>query len=309
MKKLCVFVLLFGIFAMMSGGCGGGGGGTPVVEPRPEPQGNWQDEGNYDTGWYFNTPYEISTAAELAGLAKLVNDGTTFENETISLMRDIDLGDHYWTPIGLVHASSPFLGTFDGRNYTVSNIIMDARNSGSYGGLFGVNLGTIKNVKVRDVLISVNNSGNNTHSWVGGLAAYNFTGTITDCTATGSVSASSNIHSVCAGGLVGVNRGGTIVDCRDVNVIVHAAFTGTVTSGVCAGGFVGSNDSAGTIIDCSATGIDISTSEDINNNPYVAGKFAGNVGTGSTLYGNKANGTPKIGWDNRKSPESPSDDI
>ncbi|MDR0765079.1 MAG: hypothetical protein LBE65_05770 [Synergistaceae bacterium] len=64
MKKLCVCVLLFGIFAMMSGGCGGGGGDTPVVEPRPEPQGNWQDEGNYDTSWYAVKPYEISTAAE-----------------------------------------------------------------------------------------------------------------------------------------------------------------------------------------------------------------------------------------------------
>ncbi|MDR0764939.1 MAG: hypothetical protein LBE65_05030, partial [Synergistaceae bacterium] len=289
--------------------------------PRPEPQGNWQDEGNYDTGWYSNTPYEISTAQELAGLAKLVSDGNAFEGETISVTGNIDLGNHYWTPIGMSQGDSPFLGTFDGRNCTVSNIIMmDARNSGAYGGLFGINLGTIKNVKVRDVLISVNNSGNNTHSWVGGLAGYNFTGTITNCTATGSVSTSANAYSAYAGGLVGINRGGTIVDCRDVNVIVHAAFTGAIPSGVCAGGFVGKNDGAGTITNCSAIGADISTSADIaegiaegfakdTNKVRATGKFAGLVDTNSTLSGNKANGTPRVGWDRRLDSPAPSDDI
>lgn len=47
--------------------------------------------------------YEISTAEELAGLAKLVNEGTdNFKNATVKLTADIDLSGKDWTPIGVV---------------------------------------------------------------------------------------------------------------------------------------------------------------------------------------------------------------
>ena len=63
--------------------------------------GNWID--SVDTSWYDGqqSPYTISTAAGLAGLAKLVNDGTdNFSGKTIKLAADIDLGGKEWTPIG-----------------------------------------------------------------------------------------------------------------------------------------------------------------------------------------------------------------
>jgi hypothetical protein len=59
--------------------------------------------------------YEISTAKELAGLAKLVNDGNTFEGETISVTGNTDLGAHYWTPISNHLFAYLFRGIFDGR--------------------------------------------------------------------------------------------------------------------------------------------------------------------------------------------------
>ena len=69
-----------------------------------------------DTGWYDSADewdgigyrtYEISTAEELAGLAKLVNDGTeNFKNQIIRLTADIDLTGRDWTPIGKADTSS-----------------------------------------------------------------------------------------------------------------------------------------------------------------------------------------------------------
>lgn len=62
-------------------------------------------DGSTDTAWYDNnkdaTSYDISTAEELAGLAKVVNDGIdTFEGKTINLMNSLDLNNIKWTPIG-----------------------------------------------------------------------------------------------------------------------------------------------------------------------------------------------------------------
>ena len=52
-------------------------------------QGNWIDDANIS--WYDENEntFEISTAEELAGLAKLVNEGNNFSEKTIVLVNDI----------------------------------------------------------------------------------------------------------------------------------------------------------------------------------------------------------------------------
>ena len=42
------------------------------------------------------SPYQISTGAELAFLAKQVNSGNTYENESFILTNDIDLNNIEW---------------------------------------------------------------------------------------------------------------------------------------------------------------------------------------------------------------------
>jgi hypothetical protein len=76
----------------------------PVVPDPPVTDGNWIDAA--DTDWYDNNPnaaeFTISTAEELAGLAKIVNSGTDdfyFSDQTIRLADDIDLAGKKWTPI------------------------------------------------------------------------------------------------------------------------------------------------------------------------------------------------------------------
>ena len=66
-------------------------------------------DGTADTSWYneTDTEFHIKTAEQLAGFAELTNigidpnasTGNTFENKTIYLDCDVDLGGYRWTPI------------------------------------------------------------------------------------------------------------------------------------------------------------------------------------------------------------------
>ncbi len=96
-------------------------------------------DGTIDKAWYDNNPsadvYIINTAAELAGLAALVNQGENYNfwGKTIKLGVDIDLNDISWTPIGTEYPRY-FAGEFDGNGHTISNLTIYGTK---YSGLFG----------------------------------------------------------------------------------------------------------------------------------------------------------------------------
>ena len=107
-----------------------------------------------------NGEYEISLASELAWLSAAVNGklpatkaetlpAKTFEGKKFVLMEDIDLlGDKgaRWIPIGA--SGKPFMGTFDGKGKTISNLTVATEGTAS-AGLFGATRSaTIKNVTV-----------------------------------------------------------------------------------------------------------------------------------------------------------------
>lgn len=92
---------------------------------------NWIESA--DIGWYeansANVTFTINTAEELAGLARLVNDGTEqFEGKTVKLASDIDLSGGTWTAIGNDKRTDGwqllncFNGKFDGCAHTVSGL-------------------------------------------------------------------------------------------------------------------------------------------------------------------------------------------
>lgn len=188
--------------------------------------------------------YSISNANGMFWFANEVNvNNKEFSGETVKLVANIDLQNRDWEPIGQTGATQ-FKGTFDGGNYTISNLSVDseAETSGHYSsGLFGwLNAAIVKNVKVNVATVKG-------HHNCGVIAGYLETSgcTIENCHVT-------NAEVICthankdacgdkAGAVVGHagNSGVVVKDCtaenssvkagRDAGQVVGAALNANVT--------------------------------------------------------------------------------
>ena len=176
-----------------------------------------------------------------------------------------------WNPIGN-NSSNTFAGIFDGKGFTISNLYIN-RPSQIYIGLFGWISGTIKNLG----LVDVNITGNGT---IGGLAGYNYNGTIENSYLTGNVTGTGNS----VGGLVGYNNSGTIT---------NSYTNGRVKGNDRVGGLVGYND-YGTVQNSYATAEVIGTGNDVGGligiqnggkteNSYASGTITGNSNIGGLI--------------------------
>lgn len=134
----------------------------------------------------------IDTAEELAGLAKNVNEGTTYKGYTIKLAVDMDLANIEWTPIGFGSANylgvidttsgAYFEGIFDGGNHTIYNLKITSFAKGGQGeatasagvGFIGFNRGTIKD-------LTIDTSDVKGNHYVGVLTGFNLNATINNC--------------------------------------------------------------------------------------------------------------------------------
>ena len=85
--------------------------------------------------------YAITSSAELAGLARLVNNGNTLAGKKVTLKSDLDLNNISWTPIGIGDGNSAervFNGSFDGEGHTIKNLKISLKGKNStFAGLFG----------------------------------------------------------------------------------------------------------------------------------------------------------------------------
>ena len=203
---------------------------TPTVEDEPVAQDagdttadTWADAA--DTSWYTDhetdSSFTISTAAELAGLASLVNSGTTFSGKTITLNNSIDLNSQSWTPIGT--GSNSFQGTFDGSGNTVSHLTVNITSD--HAGLFGcVNGGTVKNLNVEGT-VTVKGA----QPFAGGVVGYT-NATVENCSFSGAVTGTASVL-LCIGGVVGyAHTNSTVANCYN---------TGNVSGSDSVGGVVG----------------------------------------------------------------------
>ena len=214
-----------------------------------------KDKGYTDDG---QGNYTVTSAEGLKNIAKLVNDGNT--GIDITLTGNITLtGD--WTPIG-TSISNAYKGTFDGGGHTITGLTVTT--SDQYAGLFGYigSGGTVKDVTLEEVKIESNND----MSAVGGVAGRSY-GALENCSVSGSVSGSD-----IAGGVVGYQSGGFLTGCSS---------SATVNAGGVAGGVAGLTDSGATLTACYATG-DV-TLESINSGGNFVGGVVGNNGSSSTL--------------------------
>ena len=105
------------------------------------------------------------TVDGLVAIATDINNGELAANTNVSLGGDIDLSDNTytrslvsnWTPIGT--SENPFTGTFDGRGYSIKNLVLvedEAKEGKAYIGFFGyAKDATIKNVTFENVYINI----------------------------------------------------------------------------------------------------------------------------------------------------------
>lgn len=113
-----------------------------------------------DTDWFTadKGEYTLNTAAELAGLAALVNGsdvaraaGNSFKGVTIKLGADVNLAGYQWNPIGAV-AKTQFMGTFDGQGHAIFGLTPTYSHVAGNGRFFGVGFfGSIKDATIKNV--------------------------------------------------------------------------------------------------------------------------------------------------------------
>lgn len=226
-----------------------------------------------DYTWYDNNKtaarFEISTEAQLKGLADIVNgehnSAFDFTGKTIELMQDLDLsGYENWTPIGT--GSTLFAGTFNGNHHTISNLTINAPTT-NYIGLFGLVQGSVSNLMLSNVnvtgyenvggiagevwgsitLCSVIGGTVKGYGIIGGVAGYVNYGSLTSCFATCNVNGTG--HSPYnAGGVVG-RANGNITNCYATGTVSPVAYSGFFQN---VGGVAGSVP--GSLQNCYATG-------------------------------------------------------
>ena len=171
--------------------------------------------------------YQIGTPAELAWLAKSINDNTLSASAKAVLTADIDLGYCEWTPIGQTSGRA-YRGSLDGQGHTVSGLYISKAGSG-YAGLIGLAYGGTKvsNLTVRGE-IALADVGKVS---VGGVAADVSAGEFENCvsdvkiTITGLTNSNANL-----GGFTGVASATSFTDCR---------FEGSITCQYTGSGYLG----------------------------------------------------------------------
>ena len=215
------------------------------------------------------SPYLITSGADLAYLAAQVNGGEKYADVYFRLEADIDLGGRNWTPIGcgvydyggadniIEELSRAFSGIFDGNGRTVSNFIVtdsqptEIRNNDNtyYSfGLFGALDGaTVKNLRITGAVINADKSAEQSVCYAGILAGV-IAGqsSVSGCDVSGEVSVSAT--TVYAGLLAGdgnsepaVSDGNSVTGYR--NTVTDCMASGSVradaSENVYAGGLLG----------------------------------------------------------------------
>ena len=197
-------------------------------------------DGSIDTSWYSADQAElhINTAAQLAGIGELLENGTSMLGQTIILDADLVLNDisaydkwastppaNEWEEIGNP-IRFPFEGTFDGGGHTITGMY----GNGIFGGISENSC--IRNLHLDYAFLDVRSSGYN-----GGIVMCCKGGTIMGCSVEGTSSrkwAFSNTDYT--GGICGLLQGGSITDCR---VSGEMNFTSTSASDVFAHAYIG----------------------------------------------------------------------
>lgn len=249
-----------------------------AVDGPTNQEGYWSDEGRRASGFsggtgYEDSPYQISSAEELAFLAYQVNEmGQTYAGRYFVLTDNIDLSQYYWQPIGMQYDRSgtqvnrPFLGNFDGATYYIEGLYTPAvpdsmtdstalrgyNNQGLFGYVYGYPF-TIKNITIQNSFVQGYENVGAVAGYFGGNYAGNYdtiNNYIQNCTVAADVNVMGDSN---VGGVIG-------------QVYYRSAVEGCVNNGqITASSYVGgiSARSNGPISDCVNNGTLTSESDNM----------------------------------------------
>jgi hypothetical protein len=278
------------------------GNGTAAVSAAPSTVAkDWLQVA--DVSWFDaaspQSSYTINSAAQLAGVAKIVNEGThNFAGVTLTLAGNISLvntdgtnGTRLWVPIG--SATRSFTGIFDGSGREISGMSV-VRTSGMYAGFFGnIEDATVLNLTVAGTVTSYQYGagvvGYAKNSWIAGcinkasiLAASSYTGGVV-----GALSASTALNCANEGTLgptsssVTLQYIGGVVGSADTGSVVRGcANKATVTGGYRVGGVVGNLASASAVTESSNTAAVVAEKSNSSNG---VGGIVGNTAAGTQI--------------------------
>lgn len=205
-------------------------------------------------------PYQIETRAQFQAITNYRTSHFILQNhlDFTGYSNPIDGNGFY--PIG---GGYSFLGSLDGQGYEIRNVVISGRSGASFG-LFGIIGGgaTVKKLRIVNISIDVllHTDG------VGALAGYASSCTISECSATGSITTPNGSNDQ-YGGLIGITTGSA--DVSDSFSLCSVAGGG----GRYFGGFVGDAQD-GSFTNCYSAGA-------VTNINVLTGGFAGS-GFGST---------------------------
>lgn len=238
----------------------------PVMADDGVPETAWRDNAAADFAGGSGTeadPYQITDGAQLAKIAKDVENGTVYKDAYFRLENDIDLSAHRWNPIGVYKwyeggatENKTFAGFLDGNGKTIKGLIVDERTDKNSAGLFGNirdNAGAATNVGVKDLNIvdariyAMDEGMEQSSSAIlAGFVMANSGHTIRfdDISVSGTIINTRVGKAMISGGLIGQACRVTANNCRaDV----------TIEGGDNIGGFVGM-DASSTYTNCKVTG-------------------------------------------------------
>ncbi len=237
----------------------------PVMADDGVPATAWRDyaAADFAGGSGMETdPYRITDGAQLAKIAKDVENGTVYKDAHFRLENDINLSAHRWNPIGVYKwyeggatEDRMFAGFLDGNGKTITGLIVDERTEKNRAGLFGqiaytgaaTNVG-VKDLNIVDARIYATDEGmeKNSSAILAGFVMANSGDTIRfdNISVSGTIVNTKVGKAMISGGLIGEANRVTADNCRaDV----------TIEGGDNTGGFVGL-DGSSTYTNCKVTG-------------------------------------------------------
>jgi len=220
-------------------------------------------------------PYQIATTDQLLAFAASVNDGSAggYGGQFVILTEDLDLDGIDWTPIGMMTEdySTMFSGTFDGQGHSISNLTLDMDTPIVGAGIFGMNLGEVRNLTAENIQIHCEDVYSMA---VGAVVGYNMGGLVHDIVLTGEneLAAFNAIGGICGGSTGNVYNctvdGTTIVVQGDNDFSSGRIIQEDVAE---CGGLIIGGSFGGTMDNCTAQGTIIAT----GNEPVGLGGIGG----------------------------------